>query len=151
MRECFGYKNVVANTVLGPPTRCYIHALHLRIAFLEHQLATTREVTESSLFSALRSGADEEAGTAPCTEILGLGQRLLDPISLGISNFKPDFQLRGACGLFSSGAQNEEDRWPGPANIFVNSDALTGGLSWRTSPAPGRSLGLAKYLASSNP
>ncbi|KAL3471756.1 hypothetical protein BJX99DRAFT_250214 [Aspergillus californicus] len=50
--------------LLKPPTKCYIHALHSRIALLENRLAQYGETTEDSPSSILNPGLTVEGLTA---------------------------------------------------------------------------------------
>lgn len=67
----------------------------------------------------------EDEVTVPSAEIFE-PQPLPEPASLGISNFKLDFRLRGAYGLFIPENPNEGDRSSSPANILMNDNLLLG-------------------------
>ncbi|PYH64995.1 uncharacterized protein BO88DRAFT_396114 [Aspergillus vadensis CBS 113365] len=96
-----------------PPTKCYIHALHSRIAFLEHQLATTRNGAEQGRFLTVGLGNDEEALLPPSVE----------PASQGVSGFRRDFRLSGAYGLFCSSELDKQRRSSSGVSILEHVDS----------------------------
>ncbi|GFN19593.1 Zn(II)2Cys6 transcription factor [Aspergillus tubingensis] len=99
-----------------PPTKCYIHALHSRIAFLEHQLATTRHGAEQSELLTVGLGSDEE----------DLKTHNVKPVSHSLSGFGRNFQLSGAYGLFCSRELDEQQQSSSGVGILENVDSVSG-------------------------
>ncbi|KAL5362918.1 fungal-specific transcription factor domain-containing protein [Aspergillus floccosus] len=108
-----------------PPTKCYIHALHSRIAFLEHQLATTRNITEGNVSSKFDWLVSKEDVTARNSETLEHPQPL-PHASFCFSRLRVDFRLRGAYGLFPHENPIERDRSSSPGDISMSGNPLSG-------------------------
>ncbi|GKZ82008.1 hypothetical protein AnigIFM56816_006538 [Aspergillus niger] len=113
-RDC-GYTYHLEKRNPRPPTKCYIHALHSRIAFLEHQLATARNVTDNSTFSTFGLDNPEEALKPPSVE----------HTSQALSGFRLDFRLSGAYGLFCSGELDEQMRNSSPVSTSKDDISLS--------------------------
>ncbi|BCS14838.1 hypothetical protein ALUC_70071A [Aspergillus luchuensis] len=96
-----------------PPTKCYIHALHSRIAFLEHQLAAAPNGAEQGEF--LGFGSDEEI----------LNTASLEPASHRFSGFRREFRISGAYGLFYSRELGEQQQSSGGVGILENVESVS--------------------------
>ncbi|GKZ30165.1 hypothetical protein AbraIFM66950_008024 [Aspergillus brasiliensis] len=99
-----------------PPTKCYIHALHSRIAFLEHQLAAAGNVIENDTFPNVGLANNDQAPETPS----------LDPGSQVRPGFKLDFRLSGAYGVFCSKEHDKEQTFCSPETISGNGELLPG-------------------------
>ncbi|RAK91805.1 hypothetical protein BO79DRAFT_167832, partial [Aspergillus costaricaensis CBS 115574] len=107
--------HIILRSESWPPTKCYIHALHSRIAFLEHQLATTRHGAEQSELLTVGLGSDEE----------DLKTHNVKPVSHSLSGFRRNFQLSGAYGLFCSRELDEQQQSSSGVGILENVDSVS--------------------------
>ncbi|GAA84739.1 hypothetical protein AKAW_02853 [Aspergillus luchuensis IFO 4308] len=105
--------HIILRSESWPPTKCYIHALHSRIAFLEHQLAAAPNGAEQGEF--LGFGSDEEI----------LNTASLEPASHRFSGFRREFRISGAYGLFYSRELGEQQQSSGGVGILENVESVS--------------------------
>ncbi|RAH54118.1 hypothetical protein BO85DRAFT_427870 [Aspergillus piperis CBS 112811] len=105
--------HIILRSESWPPTKCYIHALHSRIAFLEHQLAAAPNGAEQGEFLGL--GSDEEI----------LNTASLEPASHRFSGFRREFRISGAYGLFYSRELGEQQQSSSGVGILEKVESVS--------------------------
>ncbi|PWY72650.1 hypothetical protein BO83DRAFT_445733 [Aspergillus eucalypticola CBS 122712] len=107
--------HIILRSESWPPTKCYIHALHSRIAFLEHQLAAAHNGAEQDRFLTVGLGSDEEFLKTPS----------LQPASHSFSGFRREFRISGAYGLFYSRELGEQQQSSSGVDILENVESVS--------------------------